>query len=63
MSASWAAVAVSASVALFSVAALIYRSGRREGKLDAVLADVAEILKDHEQRIRGLEVGRHRRPR
>lgn len=62
-SASWVAVWVSSGTALISVAGLVFRGGRRDGRVDAVLEQLANITGDHERRIRGLElaVGRHRR--
>ena len=61
--ASWAAVWISAGTALASVAGLVFRGGRRDGRVDAVLEQLARITGDHEKRIRGLELeaGRHRR--
>ena len=63
MTASWAAVVISAMVALLSVGGLVANFGRRDGKVDAILAGLVELTKDHEIRIRDLEVvtGRHRR--
>lgn len=55
MSASWAAVITAAVVALGSVAAVIWRGGRHEGKLDTVLERLADVAEDHEERIRDLE--------
>ena len=61
--ATWAAVWISAGTALASVAGLVFRGGRRDGRVDAVLEQLARITGDHERRIRAveLEVGRHRR--
>lgn len=58
MSAGWAAVAVAAIVALGSVTGLIWKSGRHEGKLDAILVRLTAMAEDHETRIRLLEARR-----
>lgn len=63
MTASWAAVLISAAVAAISVAAMVYRGGRRDGKIDAILGRLVELGEDHELRIRDIETGRHRRIR
>lgn len=63
MSASWAAVLVALGMLAGTLAALLWRGGRRDGRVDAVLERLAEIADDHEDRIRGLEhrPARHRR--
>jgi hypothetical protein len=55
MTAEWAAVVISAITALAAVAVAVLREGRREGKLDACLEQLTEIVRDHEERIRALE--------
>jgi hypothetical protein len=56
MSAEWAAVIISVITAVAAaVAVAVLREGRREGKLDAGIAQLTEIVRDHEDRIRALE--------
>jgi hypothetical protein len=64
MSAAWAAVAISMCMLGAAIIGFIWRAGRRDGKLDTILEHVAELLDDHEDRIRDLEHERTaRRPR
>lgn len=60
MSASWATVLASVIVMLGALSVALIKSGRHEGRLEAILDRLTEVSGDHEQRIRGLE-GRPRR--
>jgi hypothetical protein len=55
MSAAWAAVLVAVVAACGSAATYIWRGGRREGRLDAILERLSGIAEDHESRIRAVE--------
>lgn len=56
MDAAWAAVLVAALVFVFgaigTIIGFLMRGARREGRVDAVLEQLAEITADHEKRLR-----------
>jgi len=58
MGASWAAVVVGAAMFSGTVTGWVWRAARREGKVDAILAQLTAITADHEARLRDLS--RHR---
>lgn len=55
MSASWASVLIAAIVAAAALARELLAHGKRDGKIDTVIEQLAAITADHEKRIRGLE--------
>ena len=55
MSSAWAAVAVAGLMMMLAVAGLVWRDGRRDGRLDAILERLTEITADHESRLRVVE--------
>lgn len=52
MTAAWAAVIVSIMGMLGALGVVLVRSGRHEGKLEAILDRLAEGQRDHEERLR-----------
>lgn len=49
---------------LITIAAIVWRDGRRDGRVDAVLERLTHIAEDHEIRLRAVErrrPGSHRR--
>ena len=63
MTSGWAAVLVAAAMMGGTVIAVIWRGGRRDGRVDAVLERLTDLAEDHETRIRGLENPRRREGR
>lgn len=59
MSPAWAAVLVSVVVALGALGRELIHRGQRDGKIDAILAELTRIAADHETRIRLLEIPPH----
>ncbi len=55
MTAAWAAVLVSAIMALAGVIVAAMRMGQREGKIDQCIVQLTKLVADHEGRIRVLE--------
>ena len=55
MTASWASVLIAAIALLASLIALVWRDGRRDGRTDAVLERLTDIIEDHEDRLRWQE--------
>lgn len=55
MSAAWAGSIVAMVMCAITVGGLLYKSGRREGKVDELLEQLTDIAKDHEKRLRALE--------
>lgn len=60
MSASWAAVLASIIVMLGALSIALIKSGRHEGRLEAILDRLVEVSGDHEQRLRTMEALRKR---
>jgi hypothetical protein len=60
MTAAWLSAAVTALMALGAALGVIWRSGKRDGKLDALLEQLTRITDDHEWRLRQLERARER---
>jgi hypothetical protein len=58
MGASWTQAIVAIIAMLSTSGALIWRAGRHEGKVDAILDRLTEIAGDHEDRIRAQEARR-----
>ena len=58
MSSAWAGVLVAALMMAAALAGWVFRAGRRDGKLDAILERLTDVSEDHEGRIRTLEKGR-----
>lgn len=58
MNPAWLAVAATIIIALFTGGAVLIRTGRHAGKLEAVLEQLASITADHEARIRAVEEAR-----
>jgi len=63
MTAQWLATTIGASMAAAAAAAAIWRGGRRDGKIDAVLERLTSITEDHEDRLRVIELRPPRRHR
>ena len=63
MSSGWAAVLVALVMMAGTGATVIWRDGRRDGRVDAVLERLTDLAEDHEGRIRGLESPRRREGR
>ena len=63
MTSGWAAVLVALVMMTGTVAAVIWRGGRRDGRVDAVLERLTDLAEDHEGRIRTLESPRRREGR
>ena len=61
MTGEWVLVALAATTAGGGALGYVWRGGRREGKIDAVLERLTGITEDHEDRIRDLEHGPKRR--
>lgn len=60
--ATWVAVLISGLALIITCAGLIRNDGRRAGKIDKALEVLAELVSDHETRLRGLEAEHpHRR--
>lgn len=55
MNSAWAAVLVALFMMLLAIAGLVWRDGRRDGRLDAILEQLTKITGDHEDRIRAIE--------
>jgi hypothetical protein len=55
VSAGWAAAAIATLMMLGTCAAVLWRGGRRDGRIDAVLERLADIAGDHETRLRAVE--------
>lgn len=53
--AAWSAVLLSALLLAATLIGIVWRGGRRDGKLDAILDELRRIGADHEERIRALE--------
>ncbi|MHB1877556.1 MAG: hypothetical protein ACYCPF_22205, partial [Streptosporangiaceae bacterium] len=53
--AAWSAVLLSALLLTATLIGVVWRGGRRDGKLDAILEELRRIGVDHEERIRKLE--------
>lgn len=60
---SWAAVLIALAGLLGVLAGRLWSAARREGKIDAVLGHVVDMLDDHEDRIRFQEQRPPRRAR
>lgn len=58
----WASAAVAILVMTGTSIGLVFRAGRRDGKLDSAITQLAEIARDHEDRLRAQEArpARHR---
>lgn len=64
LSPGWAAAAVSFAALAGTFAGSLWRGGRRDGKIDAVLDQLTRIVEDHEVRLRAVERSpRHARQR
>lgn len=61
MSSAWAAVMAAALMAALMFAGLIWRDGRRDGKIDTLLEELTRIGRDHEDRLRAIEQPGERR--
>ena len=63
MSSGWAQFLVALVMMIGTAAVVIWRDGRRNGRVDAILERLALLGEDHEDRIRSLELrrreGRH----
>ncbi|MGH3283226.1 MAG: hypothetical protein ACRDPD_00820 [Streptosporangiaceae bacterium] len=55
MTASWAGVAVAVAVLAGTLVGRLWAAGRNQGKIDAVLEQLARLIADHEDRLRLLE--------
>ncbi len=55
MNPAWIAVSATVIIALFTGGAVLIRTGRHAGRLEAVLEQLAKITADHEGRIRVVE--------
>jgi hypothetical protein len=55
VSAAWAGSVIAMVTCVLAIAGLVYKAGRREGKLDEVLERLTDIADDHEDRLRALE--------
>jgi len=55
MSAGWISALVAIAMMLGTFAAILWRGGRRDGKIDAVLEELTKIAGDHETRLRAVE--------
>jgi hypothetical protein len=55
MTAGWAGALVAIAVMAGTFAGILWRGGRRDGKIDAVLEELAKISVDHETRLRAVE--------
>lgn len=65
MSSGWAAAAVAIVMMGLTFAGFIWRTGRRDGRIDAVLERLTDLTEDHEVRLRIIErspVPQRRRP-
>lgn len=65
MSSGWAAAAVAIVMMGLTFAGFIWRTGRRDGRIDAVLERLTYLAEDHESRLRAVErgpVSQRRRP-
>lgn len=54
-SATWLSAAATVFMALGVLVGMIWRSGKRDGKIDAVLERLTALTDDHEYRLRQLE--------
>lgn len=54
-SAAWLSALAAAVVCLIALAGIVWRDGRRDGKLDAILNQLTQLGQDHETRLRLLE--------
>ena len=63
MTSGWAAVLVAAAMMAGTITAVIWRGGRRDGRVDAVLERLTDLAEDHEERLRTLEHPRRREGR
>jgi hypothetical protein len=61
VTASWAQLIVAAVMCAGAVGGLLYRDGKRDGKIDAILEELRRIAVDHETRLRQVEPVSHRR--
>jgi hypothetical protein len=64
MSAAWISACVATAMAFGVIAGALWRGGRRDGKIDAVLEELTRIASDHETRLRVVErtwIPQHRR--
>lgn len=55
MNAAWISALVATTMALGVLAGALWRGGRRDGKIDAVLQQLTKLVEDHEARIRAVE--------
>lgn len=60
MNAAWASVIAGFAAVAGTGAGVLWRGGRRDGRVDAVLERLTDIAEDHEERIRIVEHGRPR---
>jgi hypothetical protein len=51
----WLAALIPAAALLGGISGTVWRGGRRDGKIDAVLEQLTDIAKDHEARLRAIE--------
>ena len=65
MNSGWAAALTAFAALIGTLAGVLIRSGRRDGKIDAVLEQLTRITQDHETRLRVVEryQPQHRRSR
>jgi hypothetical protein len=63
VSSGWAAAIIATCMMLGSFAAILWRGGKRDGRIDAVLEQLTRIAGDHETRLRNVErwTPQHRR--
>ena len=55
MNASWVSAIAAIAVMIGTALGLIWRAGRRDGKVDEILRELADLVKDHEARLRTIE--------
>ena len=60
MTSAWAGVLVAALMLTAGLVGWVFRAGRRDGKLDAILERLTDVTEDHEGRLRTLEKGGRR---
>jgi hypothetical protein len=63
MSAAWGSVLVAVIATAIMAGGLIWRDGRRDGKIDAVLERLTDLTEDLDDRVRILELRPARRRR
>ena len=55
MTAPWAGSIIATIMCAGSIATMVWRAGRRDGKVDQILEQLTAVAQDREQRIRDLQ--------